>query len=371
MDIDEAIKITQDRLAKDLGSMEELLGHFRDMVSPVLIDDQGWDDIFECARILPATLAGLPFGFELPLHDQRASADFGVSMASGTRAASFFEERAKTDEMDETANSLTRLFREMDVADSSLQEIVGRKVMLEYDIGSAGVSDCSRPGMFIRPGERSIVGGQNQMNDVVQVIKALVSCAGWEHSDAELRNAQKAYMAQPEGTRMDSFGVFPSRGRGIRLAIMGFNSQQELSSYLEDIGWPGCTSSVEEVISRLLGRVDIAGTGVNIDVREGGIGPTLGITPIVRERYTGDSRYWLDDVTDWDPFLEALMHEQVVVESKLRALADWVSKPTTLFAKSGPYLLLRGIHHIKLVIVEGRLQKIKAYVFMALSGAVS
>ena len=42
-----------------------------------------------------------------------------------------------------------------------------------------------------------------------------------------------------------------------------------------------------------------------------------------------------------------------------------------LFAKSGGYVLLRGIHHIKLVMSENRLREVKAYVFMVLSGAVS
>ena len=60
-----------------------------------------------------------------------------------------------------------------------------------------------------------------------------------------------------------------------------------------------------------------------------------------------------------------------MVPEKLAALADWVSRPTTLFAKSGRYVLLRGIHHIKLVIAEGQLRQAKAYVFMVLSGAVS
>ena len=111
-------------------------------------------------------------------------------------------------------------------------------------------------------------------------------------------------------------------------------------------------------------------TGANLDVREEGVGPTLGLTLIVKQRYTKESRYWLDGLTDWDPFLEALGREDLVVPEKVEALAGWVSKPTKLFAKSGPFLLLRGIHHIKLVISGNRLEQAKAYVFMVLSGAI-
>ena len=152
---------------------------------------------------------------------------------------------------------------------------------------------------------------------------------------------------------------------------MGFKSRREIGSYLENTGWPGRTSTVDSVISRFQGRVNIVRTGANLDVREEGVGPTLGLTLIVKQRYTKDSRYWLDGLTDWDPFLQALSHEDLVVPEKLRALAGWVSRPTTLFGKSGRFVLLRGIHHIKLVISGNRLRKAKAYVFMVLSGAVS
>ncbi len=370
MEIDDAIALTQDRLAEEGGTMGELLGHFRNRVSPVLIGDPEWERILECAANLPITMGALPFGFELPLHEPDPEADFGASLASGTRTAAFFEERARTDGADETARAIVRLFERMDAEVSPLREIVGRKLMLEYDIGSGGESDRPFPAMFLRPGERPIVGAGGQADDVATVVDALVSCVGWEIAPAQRKTVERAYLAQPEDTRMDSFGVFPSRSRAIRLAIMGFKSRREIRSYLEDTGWPGEIPAVESVIERFRERVNIVRTGTNIDVLEDGLGPTLGLTLIVKQRYTKDSRYWLDGLTDWDPFLEALRHEDIVVPEKLAALAGWVSKPTTLFAKSGRFVMLRGIHHIKLVVSGDRLRQAKAYVFMVLSGAV-
>ena len=371
MDIDEAVALTQDRLAEEGGTMGDLLGRFRGRISPVLIGDPQWERILECAGKLPITMGAQPFGFELPLHEGRPVADFGVSLASGNRSGDFFEERARTDEADETARAVCRLFREMEARDSPLRDIVGRKLMLEYDIDSAPGDKNSLPGIFLRPGERTLSGGAGLKNDVGIVVDALVSAVGWEVSDAERENVERVYLAQPEDTRLDSFGVFPSRERTIRLAVMGFKSQGEICSYLESIGWPGRIPAVDAVIARFGERADIVRTGANLDVREGGVGPTLGLTLIVKQRYTKDSRYWLDGLTDWDPFLEALGHEDLVVPEKVEALAGWVSKPTTLFAKSGRYVLLRGIHHIKLVISGNRLEQVKAYVFMVLSGAVS
>ena len=371
MDIDKAVTLTQDRLAEEGGTMGDLLGHFRNRISPVLVGDPQWERILGCARQLPITMGALPFGFELPLHERRPEADFGVSVASGTRTAAFFRKRAQADTADEVARAIMRLLEQLDTEKSPLCDVVGRKLMLEYDIGSVRGGEGSFPGIFLRPGERPIIGAGGQVGDVATVVDALVSGVGWEVNDAERENVGRVYLAQPGDTRLDSFGVFPSRARAIRLAVMGFRSQQEICNYLENIGWPGELSTVESVITRFRKRADIVRTGANLDVREEGVGPTLGLTLIVKQRYTKDSRYWLDGLTDWDPFLEALGHENLVIPEKLKALAQWVTRPTTLFAKSGRFVLLRGIHHIKLVISENRLQKAKAYVFMVLSAAVS
>ena len=370
MNIDEAVILTQERLAEEGGTMGDLLGHFRHRISPVLIGNAEWERVLECAGKLPITMGALPFGFELPLHSPEPEADLGASLASGTSSAEFFRERAETDKTDATAGAIMRICRQMETENSPLRDIAGRKLMLEYDIGSAQDGQGSFPGLFLRPGERPIIGANGQEDDVVMVSDALASSVGWEINDAERKYLQQAYLAQPEDTRMDSFGVFPSRSRAIRLAVMGFKSQQEVSRYLENTGWPGQITAVDSVIARFRERVSIARIGLNIDVREDGIGPTLGLTLIVKQRYTRDSRYWLDGMTDWTPFLEALDQEDIVYSDKIKALAGWVSKPTPLFAKSGRYIMLRGIHHVKLVISGDQLRKAKAYVFMVLSGAV-
>ena len=369
MDIFEAIALTQDRLVEEGASMGELLGYFRNRISPVLVGEREWDRILERARQLPITMGAQPFGFELPLHTSRPEADFGVSLASGNRSGDFFEERAREDETDETARAVSRLFREMEAPDSPLRAIVGRKMMLEYDIGSASGGRNSLPGMFLRPNERTLHGGAGLRNDVGIVVDALVSCVGWERNAAERENAERVYLAQPEDTRLDSFGVFPSRSRTIRLAVMGFNTQGEMSAFLENLDWPGQISTVEAVISRFKERANIVRTGANIDVQADGLGPTLGLTLVVKQRYTDESRVWIDGLTDWHPMLEALSHEDFVVGEKIKALAGWASKPTTLFARTGRFVMLSGIHHVKLVISGNRLNEAKAYVYMVLSGA--
>ncbi len=371
MNIDEAVMLTQDHLAEEGGTMAELLGRFRSRISSTLIGERDWGRILDRAKQLPITMGAQPFGFELPLHDSRPVADFGVSLSSGNRSGGFFEERARTEEADETAAAVKRLFGEMEAQNSPLQEIVGRKLMLEYDIGTAPDSRNSLPGIFLRPNERTLFGGGGLQDDVGIVVDALVSCVGWEKNAAESKMAKEVYLAQPKDTRLDSFGVFPSRERSVRLAVMGLNVQEGVCSFLENTGWPGQIPEVDSVITRFSERTDIVSAGVNVDVRADGLGPTLGITPIVKQRYTQESRYWIDGMTDWDPVLDALGYEDFVVPEKLAALANWASKPEMLFARTGPFVLLRGIHHIKLVITGNKLEKVKAYLYMVLSGAIS
>ncbi len=368
MDIDAAVALTQDRLAEEGCSMKDLLKHFRDKISPLLVGDAQWQCVLDCAEKLPITMGAFPFGFELPIHLVSPVADFGVSLTSGTKAAEYFEQRARIDTSNEIANVITRLFENMDDEDASLREIVGRKLMLEYDIGSAG-GRSSFPGMFLRPGERPIIGAQDQTKDIDTVLQGLLSSLGWEFGVRQRNVIEQVYQAQPLDTRMDSFGAFPSRSRAIRLAIMGFKSRRELGNYLANVNWPGQLATVDSVISRIEKHVHHTRFGVNIDVEEDGVGPTLGLTLIVKQRYTNRSRYWLDGPTDWNPFLEALDDEELVIPEKLGQLAGWVTPPTMLFGKAARYMLVRGIHHLKLVVSEGELNKVKAYVFMILSGA--
>ena len=371
MDIDEAVLITQERLAQEGHNLGDLLSSFRDRISPNLIGELHWKRILKRAEKLPIEMGALPFGFEIPLHEPTPAADFGVSLASGTKTASFYEELKRNNAADQTTNAILKLFQQMDSNRSNLRDIVGRKLMLEYDIDSDSENTRTMPGMFLRPGERPILGGGQQVDDVTTVVDSLVSCVGWNRDVTERHNVERAYLVQPNHIRTDSFGIFPSRSRSIRLAVMGFNELQELCTYLENTKWPGQISAVESVVSRFQERANVVRSGVNIDVQSNGLGPSLGLTLIVKQRFTNDSRYWLDGQTDWEPFLRALSLEDVVDPKKIKDLESWHSKPTVLFAKSGRFVLLQGIHHIKLVVSNDQLQKVKAYLFLVLSAAIT
>ena len=238
--------------------MGELLGHFRNRIPPVLIGDREWEHVLRCADGLRSQWARFRSVLNFRCMNTVPGGS-GVSLTSGTEAARFFEQRARIDRTDGTAGALVRLFERMDAEFSPLREIVGRKVMLEFDIGRSPPPRV--PGLFLRPGERPIVGAGGQLADVGTVADALVACVGWEMTAGERQNVERAYVMQPADTRMDSFGLFPSRSRALRLAIMGFRSRHDTGSYLEGIGWPGDVRAVEAVIERFRERANIVRSG--------------------------------------------------------------------------------------------------------------
>ena len=366
MDFETTLKLTQKRLSEEGGNFGSLLELAKGWTHESLISDNQWDNILEQASQLPKSMGAFPFGFEFPLHDENPVADFGASLSGGTLTGNIFHDRAKSSESDKLAIAITSLLNLIDGKVPRLRSIVGRKVMLEFDVGSAQNEIPELPGFFLRPGNIPIYGKENKQNDVFSLSNALYSIANWKFNYLERQKLELIYQSQPANTRLDSFGIFPSRSRGIRLAVMGFNSPEQVKDFLQSTDWQGDGSQVQKTIQSLQDRTQIARYGINLDVREDGLGQELGLTTMVKQRYTNDKRYWLDDTDLWDSFLDVLMQDKCVLKDKLLALKGWMSKPEMNFTKSGCFVILRGIHHIKLVISEDQVNKAKAYVFMVL-----
>ncbi len=368
MEFKQALAQTQSRLSQEGSDMGFLFEQSKSWTTETLVGENEWNKILACAKNLPISMGTFPFGFEFPLQTRKPQADIGVSLAGGTSASKIFLDRAKHSESDLLAGTIVKLFKQME-DNFFLRGIVDQKVMLEFDVGSAKEAIPELPGFFLYPGRNPINGGKGKVNEVLTVADALFSCAGWKLDRTEQDKLEQIYLAQPNNTRMDSFGIFPSRSRGIRFAVMGLNTSTALDSFLKAIEWPGDTSIVQGVVKSLHERAQIVQSGVNLDVNEEGLGSTLGLTAIVKQRHPNDPQYWLDDTNLWTPFLDALGQEEIVVKEKLVALRGWMSKPMILYGKTGRFVVLRGIHHIKFVISEGALSKVKAYVFMVFTTA--
>ncbi len=367
MNTEQTWMATEERLLREAGSLGDLLEKLRPRISPALIAGSGWEELLARARSLPATLGAFPVGFELPLHEPRPNADFWVSLVGGSRSAEFFEQRSRGENAD---SGVARLLDGKSREKSPLRRVTGTKMLLEYDIDSAENGLRPDPGAFLYPTERPLYGreARERLADVEVMLDGL-SATGWDWNAAERREVERAYLALTPEARILSLGAFPARKRGVRFAAAGFGTTRHIAEFLRRMAWPGSHASAQSLLSRLEACNSAGHIAVHFDVRADGLGPKLGLSLYARDgKWLKEGRYWLDDPGNWTAFMEDMRKDPMVAAGKLPALANWSSEAATLFGKSGVFALIRGIHHVKLVVAGDRLEQIKAYVFLMMCG---
>lgn len=343
--------------------MGHLLAGLRQHISPRLIDGRGWELLLERARETPATMAAFPFGFEIPLHDPELRADFGVSLVGDSASAAHYQEKGKAPNADSSTAALARLLDETDPEDSDLRRIVGRKMLLEYDIDVASPEARPDPGIFLYPVGDVLAGGGKRFHDLATVYEAIVSACGWTPDAAEREQLERLYLTLEPDFLIRAVGGFPSRERIVRVAVTGFRKADELARFLENAGWPGQVSKVDSIVSFFDGRDAYAYLGAHFDVRPEGLGPAMGLS------FFADEREWLKDIRHWTALIDGVRDHGCVISEKLSELAAWSTGSTTVFGKSGAYMLVRGIHHLKFTIAVDRLEQVKGYVFFLMMSA--
>lgn len=370
MSIHKEWPVTERRLTQEADSLGQLFQQHRERFSPELFGEQSWERLVSCASALPACLAVYPTAFLLPLHARRPGSDLGISVVGDTGPAAFFEDQGRAAGAGSSATGIAQLLSASEAPDAPLRQVVGRKMILEYAIDSAPRDVHPDPGIFLRPAERPIIGDGNtqRLDDLGMVHDAVVSALGWRPNDEERRWVAQVHGAQTPHTRIDSLGASPTRARAIHLAVSGFRNAGEVGAFLQASGWEGTYSRLTAVLSALQARATFANLGIHFDVSARGLGPTLGLSLLAKAREPDDPQYWLDSSGQWGACLEALRAEGLGVSEKLSALTDWTQGPAVLFGESGAFVLLRGIHHIKLVLSEDEIQEVRAYAFMILLG---
>jgi len=364
MNLEEKLASAAIEMGSMADSLAEILQQLRGRISPALIDDTWWKLVLRCARELPAAIAAFPFGFEIPLHEPEAKADFGVSVLGRTEPAAFYKQLGQSADAGSPAAALAWLVREMESDDAAIHEIVSRKMMLEYDIASALRGTQPEPGIFIRPSARPLVGGDERDEDINTVLDAIAAGAGWQVESGERRHTVQVYRAlKDDSTWLESFGAFPSRERAIRLAVGGFRTLSDIQEFLERSGWSGQTASMAEAVEPFQKKNAFACVTAHLDVTADGLGPTLGLSFMPKVRVESDPNYWIDDPRMWVPFLDCLRQIDFLVPSKLSALDDWSAGAEILHYRSSSLVLMWLIHHVKMVIDQDKVEKIKAYPF--------
>lgn len=354
MTISEDRAHTEECLQSVAGSMGELLEQLRPHIPPCFINGPAWEELRYRADDMPASMAAFPFGLEIPLHEPAPRADFGVSLVGGSRTAEYCQERGHE-------QGLVWLLDETDRKTSSLRRIVGRRMVLEYDIGTVKNGVYPAPGIFLYPLEDVLAGGKQQLVELGVIHDALTSAMGWRADAAERRQIERLYELLLPNTRIGSVGVFPTRGRTMRIAMTGFRTADEVVTFLERTGWPGRAAAVGDTASFFAEHN--AHLGIHFDVSADGVGPVLGLSLLSREKkQPNDTKYWA-------AIIDTIGVRGLALPEKLLELARWPTRPTTLYSSSGPMTLALGIHHIKLSITGDQVGPVKGYVFLVMSSA--
>ena len=340
--------------ADSLGTLLDRLGS---SLPSVLISASEWVRLVERVRELPVTLAALPFGFELHLHDVASGADLGVTLIQGSRSAAFFEEAARSTDAASSAARVTGLLIAADQRWSSVSRSAGRRtaLMLEYDIGSAsgGYPD---PGIFFYPIDEGVlvdVGAHDRLQDFGSISRAVVNAAGKRFDSAAARWVEQVCLSLTPGTRIGSVGAFPSRGRGVRLAVNGFRRAPEVAAFLERAGWSGPYAVAEDTVSRFEAHGAFSFMGLHFDVDEKGVGAALGMS------FYATDKMHLTARQDWKGMWDCVREVGIAVPAKLDALIEAPTGAELWFGRTGAFTLVRGVHHIKLVLHNTRIVQCK------------
>jgi len=367
MDFDREWIANEDGLLREADSLGALLARIRGCFPPVLIGGEGWRRLLEQAADLPASLAAFPMWMGFPMREPRPGADLAVSLVGGSRSAAFFQNESAPGRRPSCAAAVASLLKETAPDKAPLRRIAGNRVLLDYRMDSMLREPRPDPGLFLYPIKRTLPGGggQRRPESLGLVLDAILRAADWERDSAERRNVGRIYSALKRDTRIAAVGVFPSRGRGVRLMALGFGEAREAAEFAQRAGWPGRHSALAAILSRLEQRGALAGMrmGVDLEASAQGVGPSLDLH-IFSENTIYESAGWFKDQQHWDALIDGMREEGLVVAEKLQALAAWSSGAQMLFGKSGPFVLLRRLHHVKLVMAEDGLEQINAHVFM-------
>ena len=230
-------------------------------------------------------------------------------------------------------------------------------MLLEYDAGRAPDGGRPDPGVFLYPVEDAIAGDGRRLRELGAVHDALVLACGWSPDTAERQQLEAVYRRLNPDTLIRAVGAFPSRDRAIRIAVTGFTRAPEVAAFLDRAGWPGDSAVAGVAASFFEERSAFAYMGVHLDIGANGVGPSLGLSLFPHDNE------WLKDIRHWAAIIDVIGEQGYALPDKLTELANWSMGSTTLFGRSGPFMLVRGIHHIKLVISGDRVEQAKGYVF--------
>ena len=356
MIVEDSWRQTEENLAEEGDSFADILRSVRPYVSTDLIGSVHWDRICERASTLPISIAAFPFGFEIPLHKEETSADYGVSVIASSKADLAIR---SSSEKSTFGKGLSKLLGSLTDTSSELHQAVGGKLLLEYDTNDVDLHLQPDPGVFLYPTPASTVGEGTikHVNDVRCITQAICSAVGRDLTESEWEYIATIYEALCAHQEIGAVGSFPDRDRAIRVACTGYQTEAEIDAFLEAILYHGDASLIQSIANLMASSCAFFGT--HLDVTSTGYGPRFGLSVYATENQ------WARDFEPWSAIVASIEDGGIASHRKLEALRTFCGVET-LIGKSGMFFLVRGIHHLKFTISESGVDQLKAYLFLLL-----
>ena len=328
-----------------------LLRGLRSLVPRPLIDEGGWCRLVTRADGLPAS--GLCFEFRLG--EPEANADFFVVLVPGSAAERAHIRRGRDAQPDSFEAALAHHLVETGSMVCPLATI------LEYDVAGAPTRLMPSPavfqGLWQRPSREQ---GLRDPRIVGRLVTGLVTAVGRTPDMEEVASVQSMVTSLPPSGRLVWVGAMPGREpRMVRLQIQGIAADC-LEDNLRQVGWPGSTGAVLDVLDVMKNR--FAGIGVQMDLSARGLLPRLGLEfflPSERQSRGFVTRVARAGGHLLGPLLASLEDASWSVPRKSRGLLEFSGREFVL--GDGMFEVRKEVNHVKISIEEGRACTAKAY----------
>ena len=330
-----------------------MLRGLRPRIPRSLIAGPGWDRLLHRVGGLPAAAAASACGFELRLGDTDPAADFSVAVAPGPVAQYYVAHGAGA------APASAEGWLSRHLADKSGPDDWIDHVLLAYDIIDAPSGRQGAPAVCL-PIPAQLPGRGPLSPD--RLAGALRRAAGWTQDDLQRRALTRAFEALPSGAAVVFAAVNPERTpMSSRLVVAGVSAPR-VGSFLERLAWTGSMPTIRRVLS---GMQDVSDRFMlAFDVTANGALPRLGLE--MYPAYPSGADYhallstWLrTTASDWRSLLDRLVDMGLCLPVKAGGLLSWPRR-NNLFGNGQAFRLHMGINHVKITVIEERMQA-KAY----------
>ncbi len=285
-----------------------------------LVSAESRQRIRHIVNVLPKEYALRTFGFECPLTDACADADFLVSSDITMDGPSIMmRASAAGSEFDDSGFERVREFgafwKELVSREKSDRTLLMNDVWLEYDLID-NPAKLPVPGIFFKPYVEQQNGeGTGHQDVIIDLVCQAYAAAKKQQLSRQLRDLlEKCLVADAAGNQTQKgihVAMMLSRAsEGLRL-VLDFAAPGLLFSFLESVGWPGSFETLKPLVEKWYSMVD--SVRMNVDIGEA-FGMKLGfeLTFNCRRDPLRESR--------WQALLDYLVETKLCCKSKMEGL---------------------------------------------------